>query len=82
LFWAAIIMFVISCKLVQFHCLDCGRTGWFSAARAHACHSVLERTNERRSGGLILGAGAQMRVWAWLLGIAALSYWFLVLARR
>jgi hypothetical protein len=81
-FWISVLVFLISGCLIQFHCLDCGATGWLSTARRHACPSVISRSADVRPAGLRLGVGAQIRVWAWFLGVVALCYLVLSLARR
>lgn len=59
--------------LIQYHCLDCGRTGCYVRGRDHACVSVLARWRERhRSRFPFPTAWAQLVVWGWLLGAAAL----------
>jgi hypothetical protein len=42
-----LIALVAGYYLIQFHCLDCGKTGMFHQWRRHACQSVLHRWQER-----------------------------------
>jgi hypothetical protein len=59
--------------LIQYHCLDCGRTGCYFRGQDHACVSVLARWRERhRSRFPFPTAWAQLVVWGWLLGAAAM----------
>jgi hypothetical protein len=54
--------------LVQFHCLDCGATGWLLSARRHACSPLLARWREGRLRRWQLpGLKVQMLVWLHLL---------------
>jgi hypothetical protein len=82
LFWLSLLVFIISIHAIQFHCLDCGTTGWIGAARDHACPDVLRRCLDRRRAGLRLGVRAQIRLWAWFLGLVALCYLVLSQAGR
>lgn len=34
---------VLLSRLVQYHCVDCGRTGWYRHRNRHYCRSVAER---------------------------------------
>ena len=42
-FLVALAWLGLSFFTVQFHCLDCGKTGWFLAVRRHACAPALAR---------------------------------------
>ncbi len=42
-FLVALALLGLSFFTVQFHCLDCGKTGWFLAARRHGCAPSLAR---------------------------------------
>jgi hypothetical protein len=42
-FFAAIASFILPAFLLQYHCLDCGRTGRLARWREHACERVLAR---------------------------------------
>ena len=59
-------LIVLLPHLIQFHCLDCGRTGRYTAHKAHACPVVVKRWND----GLTTrfpSARAQLIVWGWVL---------------
>lgn len=59
--------------LVQYHCLDCGRTGIYARLRRHACPGVQARWREgRRSRLPFPRARSQMIFWAYAIGSAAL----------
>ncbi len=61
--------------LVQFHCLDCGRTGAFPRRDYHACPALLVRMAEGKRPRLpIPSARAQLFVWGYILGGATLLY--------
>jgi hypothetical protein len=42
-FLGALAWLGLSFFTVQFHCLDCGKTGWFLAARRHGCAPSMAR---------------------------------------
>ncbi len=56
--------------LVQYHCLDCGATGWLIRYRRHACPAVVARwqRGERRR---FRGPGVRLQLWAWFVSLAA-----------
>ena len=43
LFIIGICLSVVAILVVQYHCLDCGKTGWFWRASRHACAAVTAR---------------------------------------
>jgi len=56
----------------QFHCLDCGATGWLLAGRRHICRRLLVRWHERRSGRWPFpGLKTQMILWLYVLASVA-----------
>ncbi len=58
--------------LVQYHCLDCGRTGPYPRHRGHACPGVLARWREgHRSRFPFPTPWAQVVVWGWVIGAIA-----------
>jgi hypothetical protein len=82
-FLMAIGLFSISIFFTQFHCLDCGRTIWLSAARRHACPMILSRW---RAGLLprwrFPGLKTQIVLWLYFLASAtALILILFVLSR-
>ena len=62
--------------LLQYHCLDCGATGWLFRWRVHACDQVLAR---RRTGRILRFRGPvptiQALLWCYLLLVAAILAW-------
>jgi hypothetical protein len=56
--------------LVQYHCLDCGATGWLIRCRRHACPTVVARweLGERRR---FRGPGVRSQLWIWFILLAA-----------
>jgi hypothetical protein len=57
--------------LIQFHCLDCGKTGRYLRKDHHACSTIHARWDEDRSSKFP-SSKAQLTLWAWLLGSAAI----------
>jgi hypothetical protein len=57
--------------LIQYHCLDCGRTGRYVRRGRHACPAAYARWHEGREPRFP-SARAQMVVWGWLIASAAL----------
>ncbi len=56
----------------QFHCLDCGSTGWLVRAGRHACPALVARWRERRTGRWRLpGLKTQMILWLHVLASVA-----------
>lgn len=49
LFVAGLALLFLAFLLLQFHCLDCGATGWLLRASAHACPAVIARRQIGRS---------------------------------
>jgi hypothetical protein len=48
LFMIGIILLFVAFFFLQFHCLDCGVTGWLLRSWAHACPGVVARRQHRR----------------------------------
>jgi hypothetical protein len=56
----------------QFHCLDCGATGWLLAGRRHICPRLLVRWHEGRpSPWPFPGLKTQMILWLYVLASVA-----------
>lgn len=56
---------------VQYHCLDCGRTGSYPLRRSHACPGVTARWREKREDRSWLPtARMQLIFWVYAVGIA------------
>jgi hypothetical protein len=69
--------------LLQFHCLDCGATGWLLGHRRHICPSVMVRRQERRRRRF-RGPGLKAQTLAWFFVLAAVFVWRMIvsIARR
>jgi hypothetical protein len=68
LFLTSIGLLFASSFFVQFHCLDCGATGWLLTARRHACPPLVARWGEGRMGRWRVPAlRTQMILWLHLL---------------
>jgi hypothetical protein len=80
--FAVLGVFVLGLFLVQFHCLDCGATGWLVRYQHHACPKVVARWQSRvihRFHGPVL----RIQLIAWLVvTAAALLLGVLALGRR
>jgi hypothetical protein len=64
----ALLFVLVGIVFMQFHCLDCGKTGWLLRSRLHACPAVMARCEsewERRFRGP--GLKVQLVVWVILL---------------
>jgi hypothetical protein len=60
---------------IQYHCLDCGRTGSYPRRHGHACSAVIARWNERRKPRFPTpSAETQLAFWWYVVGSAALLY--------
>ena len=66
MFMTGIIIFFVAFFLLQYHCLDCGATGWLLRSWAHACPAVVDR---RRSGLVrrFRGPGLRLQLAAWFI---------------
>jgi hypothetical protein len=82
LFGTAVLGLFIPFYLIQFHCLDCGETGWYRHARSHACAAVVVRRDrgerERFRGP---GIKTQLMIWLYVL-LAGLILYFMVFRTR
>ena len=59
--------------LIQYHCLDCGRTGSYSRHKTHACPGVLARWREHQRWRFPFPTpGTQLVIWGWVLGAVGL----------
>ena len=56
--------------LLQFHCLDCGATGWLFRRARHACPAVVMRC-ENRVVRRFRGPGVKTQLIAWFILIAS-----------
>jgi hypothetical protein len=83
LFLVALVATALCPFLIQYHCLDCGRTDFAFRSGRHACPEVLRRwqlaeSARRRPPRL----RTQIKAWVWLLFTAVLVYAILAGARR
>jgi hypothetical protein len=69
--------------LIQYHCLDCGRTDFAFRSRRHACGEMLRRWRSREFGARMPPRlRTQVKAWIWSLFVAVLIYAILAGARR
>jgi hypothetical protein len=66
--------------LLQYHCLDCGRTGLFFRWRRHACERVLARQVEGRPLGF-RGPRPLTQLVLWIYALLAVAVLFLLVPR-
>jgi hypothetical protein len=61
---------LIGVSVMQFHCLDCGQTGWLIRSRAHACPAVVAR---RQLGWArqTRGPGLKIQLVMWFIVLTA-----------
>jgi hypothetical protein len=64
LFLAGNGLMFFACVLLQFHCLDCGATGWLLRYRSHACPSVVLRS-QNLAVRRFRGPGVKAQIVAW-----------------
>jgi hypothetical protein len=72
LFLVGLVLLIVPIFLVQYHCLDCGATGWLFRSRRHACQAVVARLHNpgtwRRRGPRL-----KIQIIIWLYCLAAAS---------
>jgi hypothetical protein len=83
LFVIGMVLLPAAIFLLQFHCLDCGATGWLLGHRRHVCPSVMVRCQERRRRRF-RGPGLKAQIMAWFYVLAAAFVWLMIvsIARR
>ncbi len=80
LFQVGTILLLLGFLLLQYHCLDCGATGWVLLHRRHACPAdVVRWRNRRPRRWRVPSVGTQIVVWCYLIAMALLLW--LILAR-
>jgi len=83
LFLIALILTGLCPFLIQYHCLDCGRTDFAFRSRRHACNETQRRW---RLGELAARKPprlrTQVKAWTWSLIVAVVIYAILAGARR
>jgi len=71
LFQVGSILLVLGFLLFQYHCLDCGATGWLIRQRRHACpEDVVRWRNRGPRRRRVPSIGTQIVLWCYLLGLA------------
>jgi hypothetical protein len=81
LFLASAAAVFIPFFLLQFHCLDCGRTGWLLRSRRHVCPPVSARYQNREMRRL-RGPNVRTQLFLWLHAVLAALVLFLILRYR
>jgi hypothetical protein len=66
---AAIVGSVLSMLALQYHCLDCGATGWYHRWRRHACDRVVDRWRTPYSAASHFFPTARTQLVLWTLTI-------------
>jgi len=83
LFLIALVATALCPFLIQYHCLDCGRTDFAIRSRRHACSEALRRWRSgapaRRSPPRLR---TQIKAWVWTLFTAVVVYAILAGDRR
>jgi hypothetical protein len=70
LFLCGIGLLPLAILLIQFHCLDCGATGWLLRSWAHACPAVVTRRQSQRVSPF-RRPGLGLQLFAWFIVIMA-----------
>jgi len=70
LFIISVALLVGSCLFLQFHCLDCGATGWLMGYRRHACPAVVARRSSQAQRRF-RGPGLPTQLLAWFILLTA-----------
>lgn len=81
LFGTAVGVLFLSFLLIQFHCRDCGATGWYLHAGRHACAAVVARWRQNVSARSGLRSRTQLIIWVYVLVAGGLTYAVLAFAR-
>lgn len=83
IFLVAVAVLVASPLLIQFHCLDCGRTAGIFGSGRHACAPALARWREnRRSRWAFPSSRAQVVLWLHVLASVGVLLLVLAVSRR
>lgn len=80
LFCAAVGVLFLSLLLIQFHCRDCGATGWYLHAGKHACPAVVTRWRQNLSASG-LRVRTQLLIWAYAVAFGLIGYVVFALSR-
>lgn len=81
LFCAGLGVLFLSFLLIQFHCRDCGTTGWYLHASRHACAAVVARWRQNTLLRYGLTARRQLHIWSYILVFGILGYAVFLLSR-
>ncbi len=82
LFGTAVGVLFLSLLLIQFHCRDCGATGWYLYANRHACPLILDRCRRNVSTPTGVRARTQLLIWSYVIIFALVGYLVLTVSRR
>jgi hypothetical protein len=75
LFWLGLLLAIIPLPLGQFHCLDCGATGWALRAARHICPAVTARCHGQIVSWIrIPRLRTQFKIWVCVVILALLLY--------
>ena len=78
----AALFVLVGIVFMQFHCLDCGKTGWLLRYRRHACPAVIARRESKWVRQFRLaGLKVQLVVW-FILMMAALVLGMVAIGSR
>ena len=82
LFVWGLLFVLVGAVFMQFHCLDCGKTGWLLRSRSHTCPAVIARRESKWVRPFRLpGLKVQLVVW-FILMMAALVLGIVAIASR
>jgi hypothetical protein len=70
LLMAGVVLLFVAFFFLQFHCLDCGATGWLLRSWAHACPEVIAR-RQNRLVRRFRGPGLKLQLVAWYIIMTA-----------
>jgi hypothetical protein len=70
LLMTGVILLFVAFFFLQFHCLDCGMTGWLLRSWAHACPAVIAR-RQSRFVRRFHGPGLKLQLVAWFILLMA-----------
>jgi len=77
LFLGGLGLLFVPILLVQYHCLDCGATGWLFRSRSHACPVVVAR-HQNPGAWRRRGPRVETQIILWVYCLMAASLLFLV----
>ena len=70
LFVWTLLFVLVGIIFLQFHCLDCGKTGWLLRSRLHSCPAVIAR-RESKWMRRFRGPGLKVQLVVWFIVIMA-----------